>query len=72
MARAVFGGHSRASNPTPSGVPQGTLGGVAPAAGRRPGLKLQAGDEVYLWVLVILEVLAMALLRNHFRRFHGG
>jgi len=61
-----------ASNPTPSGLGQGTMGGPAPA-GARPGTRpVRVGDEVYLWVLVFLEVGAMCALRNKFRRHHGG
>jgi hypothetical protein len=61
------------SNPRPSGVAQGTMGGPAPAAGARPGSRpVLVGDEFYLWVLVLLEVGAMAFLRNKFRRRHGG
>lgn len=30
------------------------------------------GDEAYLWLLVIIEIITMAFLRNHFRRYHGG
>lgn len=70
------------SNTAPSGVPQGTLGGVGatratstatpPRAntGNRPSLNF--GEEVYLWILVLLEVAIMSYLRNHFRRYHGG
>ena len=72
MARAVFGPRSATSNATPSGVPQGTLGGVKSAAGRKPGNKLMVGDEGYLWILLLLELVAMAFLRKHFRRYHGG
>ena len=71
MARAVFGAKSRTSNSTPSGIAQGTPGGLK-AAGGRPGKKLMAGDEMYLWVLIVLELLAMVVLRNQFRRHHGG
>jgi hypothetical protein len=61
------------SNPTPSGVPQGTMGGPAPAAGARPGTRsVNVGDEMYLWVLVFLEVGTMCFMRNKFRRHHGG
>ena len=61
------------SNPIPSGVPQGTMGGIAPAGGSRPGTRpLMPGDEVYLWVLVIVEVLVTGALRKKFRRHHGG
>lgn len=72
MPRTVLGTNSRTSNARPSGIPQGTPGGQKKTAGIRPGMKLQAGDEVYLWFLVLLEVLAMVFLRNHFRRHHGG
>ena len=69
MARARFA----SSNPTPSGIRQGTMGGPAPAAGARPGARsLMLGDEVYLWALVFMEVGVMCFLRNKFRRHHGG
>lgn len=71
MARAVFGHGTRMSNPTPSGVSQGTPGGRT-AGGRRPGMKLMLGDEMYLWMLLVIELLAMGFLRKHFRRYHGG
>ena len=68
VARARFA----QSNPTPSGVGQGTMGGPAPA-GARPGSRsLMLGDEVYLWFLVFAEVGAMCYLRKRFRRHHGG
>lgn len=86
MARAVYGGRApvssgrvtAASNPNPSGISQGTPGGIGfagigvSAAGRRPGIKLTLGDEGYLWVLIAIELLAMGFLRRHFRRYHGG
>ena len=43
------------------------------SAGAAPGRKqLRLGDEAYLWLLVALEVLAMAWLRQAFGRRHGG
>lgn len=61
------------SNTNPSGAPQGTPGGTRTAVGARPGRGvMQVGGEMYLWALVLLEVGAMAWLRNHFRRYHGG
>jgi len=49
------------------------MGGPAPAAGARPGSRnVLLGDEMYLWVLVLLEVGTMAFFRNKFRRHHGG
>lgn len=33
---------------------------------------LQLGDEQYLWLLVVLEALALVSLRQVFRRQHGG
>lgn len=72
MARAVFGKGSVTSNSYPSGIPQGTPGGVGAAAGRRPGMKFMVGDEAYLWLLLLIEILVMAYLRRHFRRHHGG
>lgn len=74
MARAIglrspVGGAS--SNPSPSGVSQGTPGGLGRTL--RPGARsLQVGDEMYLWLIVLLEVATLAFLRNHFRRYHGG
>ena len=74
MARTV-GLKSRSpqrSNSTMSGLTGGTLGGIA-AAGGRPGARnLQLGDEVYLWILVALELGAMGWLRHYFRKRHGG
>lgn len=54
--------------------PQGTLGGmVQNAMGARPGSRsLQLGDAGYLWILVALEVAALAWGRNIFKRRHGG
>ena len=52
--------------------PQGTPGGQSTAA--RPGIRLSVawGPEVYLWVLVGLELAATAWLRHSFRTHHGG
>lgn len=77
MARAFSynrnGRNPAASNPAPSGLSQGTMGGTAMAGSSKPGRSLlMLGDEVYLWGLIALEVGAMAILRNHFRRYHGG
>lgn len=68
------------SNPTPSGIRQGTMGGLGampnstatPPHRVKPGGGMAVGDEVYLWLLVFIEVGVIALLRNHFRRYHGG
>lgn len=70
MARTrVMAGTRSAPSP---GV-QGTLGGPAPAVGARPGKRIGAvGDEMYLWVLVLAEVGAIAWLRASFSRYHGG
>jgi hypothetical protein len=35
-------------------------------------MQLRIGDEGYLWLLIALEVGAMAWLRQAFRRNHGG
>lgn len=72
MARAIFGRYTSSSNATPSGIKQGTLGGLGRAAGGKPGMKFMGGDEMYLWLLVIIEVAVIGYLRRHFRRFHGG
>lgn len=71
MARAFTGRIPSASNPTPSRAGNsGTLGGPST---RRPGRpQLMLGDEMYLWILVILEVLVTGILRKQFRRHHGG
>jgi hypothetical protein len=48
-------------------------GGLRAGIGTRPGrMQVQLGDEAYLWVLVLLEVGAIAWLRSAFRRHHGG
>lgn len=71
MARAFSGRIPSASNATPSSAPNaGTLGGAATGRPGRPQLML--GDEKYLWLLVILEVIATSILRKRFRRYHGG
>jgi hypothetical protein len=77
MARAFsYNRSSRnpaASNPTPNGMPQGTMGGPAMPASSKPGrMMLMVGDEAYLWGILFLELGAIAFLRNHFRRYHGG
>lgn len=72
MARTVFGPQGSKSNTVPQGGAGGTLGGLR-SAGRAPGARqLQLGDEIYLWILVIIEVLLMGWLRQNFRRHHGG
>jgi len=71
MARAVFGSKSSTSNTRASGMTGGTLGGIKPA-GSRPGMKMNVGDEAYLWMLVAIELLVMVFLRGQFRRHHGG
>lgn len=63
----------RTSRSAPGPGVQGTMGGPAPAVGPRPGKRYPAfGDEVYLWVLIGLEVGAIAFLRSAFKRYHGG
>jgi len=61
-------------NTRQSGVPQGTPGGQIPKGGRiksGKGMTLP-GEVTYLWILVALEIAAMAWLRHSFRRYHGG
>lgn len=71
MAHRVNGRVPSASNPMPSQAQNaGTLGGRATGRPGRPQLTL--GDEKYLWILVILEVLLTGALRKQFRRHHGG
>jgi hypothetical protein len=35
-------------------------------------MTLRLGDEVYLWIVVGIEIALIGFLRNHFRRYHGG
>jgi len=74
MPRPVGMRNPSHSNTNPTGIPQGTLGGRgANAASRRPGRRtVNLGDEMYLWILVLLEVGTMGWLRHQFRRHHGG
>ena len=59
--------------PSSAANAQGTLGGVRGVVGTAPGrMQLRIGDEGYLWILVALEVAAIAWLRSAFRRHHGG
>jgi hypothetical protein len=71
MARTVLGTKSSTSNTRASGATGGTPGGVR-ATGSKPGMKMNAGDEVYLWAMVLIEILVMTFLRNNFRQHHGG
>lgn len=67
MARAAT------SNPRPTRMMGGTPGGVrAQQAGSTQPKGLKLGDEVYVWILVALEIGAIAWLRQAFRRHHGG
>jgi hypothetical protein len=53
---------------------QGTPGGVR-APSRKPGAGKKStafGVEIYLWILVGIEVALMGALRKYFRRHHGG
>lgn len=80
MARDhAAGGHTPAAtrNPSPR-VAGGTLGGLMgpfSGSGRKTGgapSMLPQGDALYLWGLVAAELLAIAWLRNGFKRYHGG
>ncbi len=52
--------------------PQGTPGGkIRGARGRNRG-GMVVGQEVYLWILILVELAAIGGLRKFFRRFHGG
>jgi len=65
--------HSAKSNTAAQGGTGGTLGGIPRAAGARPSrINVNVGDEMYLWLLVVLEALAIGWLRQRFRRRHGG
>ena len=60
------------SNTMPSGIPQGTPGGRT-AVGSRPGAKrMMVGDEIYLWILVLIEAFIIFGGRKALRRHHGG
>lgn len=73
MARTILGRNSQSSNPSPgTGGSGGTLGGRKIATGAGPGMRLAIGDEGYLWILTIVEVILIALLRKKFKRYHGG
>lgn len=52
---------------------QGTPGGTA-RPGRKPGGRQPSklGQEVYLWILVVIEVAMIGGFRKYFRRYHGG
>lgn len=54
---------------TGNGPTGGTLGGLGRLGA---GGLVPQGDAAYLWVLVALEVLAIAWLRSAFKRYHGG
>jgi len=72
MARATAQ-RVQGDNLGPTSGAQGTLGGIAQAIGTRPGgMQIKIGDEGYLWLLIALEVGAIAWLRSAFRRHHGG
>ena len=73
MARTILGRNSQSSNPSPgNAAPGGTFGGRKIATGATPGMRLAIGDEGYLWILVLIEVFAIAVLRKKFKRYHGG
>lgn len=58
---------------TPGAGTTDMFGGPTQATGSKPGKRnMQFGDEVYLWILVALEVGLMAHFRNLFSRYHGG
>jgi len=56
------------------GPTSGTFGGVKVALGKQPGQRAQVsfGDAGYLWIMVALEVAAIAWGRSIFSRHHGG
>jgi hypothetical protein len=54
--------------------PQGTPGGIGTPR-RKPGVAgkmYTPGMEVYLWIVVFVELFLTGALRRYFRRFHGG
>lgn len=65
------------SRSAPAAATQGTLGGTATPTGSRPGRTAKvnmgaAGDAVYLWILIALELAVIAGFRNRLSRYHGG
>lgn len=54
----------------PPGVQQ--VQGAPQTAGPRPGKRIVVGDEVYLWILVAIELIAIFWARSAFSRYHGG
>lgn len=74
MARRIASPASpRAYGGAPGHAPVGMLGGVKQAVGSAPGRKpLMLGDEMYLWILVLLEVGAVFWGRSALSRYHGG
>lgn len=65
---------STPASPLRSTGPQGTTGGKAMPP-RKPGTagkQMRMGTEVYLWVLVAVEIALTGGFRKLFRRFHGG
>lgn len=73
-SRVVQGGgvqpqHTRAAGGTTGS--QGTPGSIRrkPGTAGRPVI---LGQEVYLWVFVLIEASLTGVLRRYFRRFHGG
>lgn len=63
----------RATRSAPSPGVSGTLGGIPSAVGARPGRRqVQLGDEMYLWILVLLEVGFISYFRSVLSRYHGG
>jgi hypothetical protein len=49
--------------------PQGSPGGRRQTVRRQPPA---AGDEMYLWLLVLAEVAIIGGFRKLFKRYHGG
>lgn len=61
------------SRSAPSAATQGTFGGAPAPTGSRPGRRqVTMDDGMYMWILVFLEVGAIAFLRSTFSRYHGG
>lgn len=70
---------TRASGTQPSQARAagGTTGPQGSPGGRRIGTPGTGGprilgQEVYLWILVLVEAVLTGALRRFFRRFHGG
>jgi hypothetical protein len=68
------GGRTTRNMPRPSGIPQGSPGGMGATATQKAGVAGGGlnGPTGYLWLLVAIEVMLMGWLRHAHRLHHGG